>query len=220
MAFFALISKPVITNSGRNKLNKENENVNETGKLYRLDERAGIDLKVIRTMMEQAVQVVPMPGWGIIAVGFIGLLAAFFTRNLQEMNWVAGWAVSAVTAVILALLISSWHIRTTGKSIYVGGVTRFWLSLLPGFVSAGALTWLFIQINQIAYLPALWLLLYGVSVTAAASHSIPLVRWMGIGFLILGTVSVFAPSSNLAMGLGFGGLHLVFGFLITRASHD
>ncbi len=194
--------------------------MNETGKLYRLDERAGIDLKLIRTMMEQAVQVVPMPGWGIFAVGVIGVLASFFTRNLQGVDWVAGWTGCAVVAVLLALFISSWHIRTTGKSIYVGGVTRFWLNLLPGFVSAGVLTWLFIQLDQIAYLPALWLLLYGVSVTAAASHSIPLVRWMGLGFLILGVVSVFAPASNLAMGLGFGGLHLVFGLLITRASHD
>ena len=194
--------------------------MNETGKLYRLDERAGIDLKLIRTMMEQAVQVVPVPGWGIFAVGVIGVLASYFTRNMQGINWVFGWTGSAVAAVVLALFISSWHIRSTGKSIYVGGVTRFWLNLLPGFVSASVLTWLFIQINQIIYLPALWLLLYGVSVTAAASHSIPLVRWMGIGFLILGAVSVLVPSGNLAMGLGFGGLHLIFGFLITRESHD
>lgn len=208
------------TQASRTIMNKENKPVNESANLYRLDERAGVDLKLIRSMMQQAAQVVPLPGWGIFAVGLIGLLASYLTRNFQALNWVAGWTVAAITAVLLALLISSWHIRTTGKSIYVGGVMRFWLSLMPGFISAAVLTWLFVEINQTSYLPALWLLLYGVAVTAASHHSIALVRWMGIGFLILGSVSVFFPSGNIAMGLGFGGLHLFFGLLITRANRD
>lgn len=200
--------------------NQENEDVNEPANLYRLDERAGIDLRLIRSMMQQAVLVVPMPGWGIFVVGLIGLIASYLTRYLQALAWVAGWGLAAVVAVVLALLISSWHIRATGKSIYVGSYSRFWLSLLPAFLSAAVLTWLFVDINQTAWLPALWLLLYGVAVIAASSHSILLVRWMGIGFLLLGIFSVFVPTGNIAMAIGFGGLHLLFGLLITRAKLD
>ncbi len=41
---------------------------------------------------------------------------------------------------------------------------------------------------------------------------------MGACFMLLGAVALFTPPSlaSLWMGLGFGGLHLVFGFLIAR----
>ena len=41
---------------------------------------------------------------------------------------------------------------------------------------------------------------------------------MGMGFLIVGILSVLAPSgwSNILLALGFGGLHIVFGVIIAR----
>ncbi|MDA1369937.1 MAG: hypothetical protein O2971_04125 [Proteobacteria bacterium] len=192
----------------------------QTDNLHRLNERAEVDLQLIRSMMQRRVKVVPMPGWGIFAIGLIGLITAYFTRNLQSIDWIAAWGIAAIVAVSVALLISNWHIHQSGKSIYVGSYNRFWLNLLPGFFSAALLSGLLIALDHPEFLSALWLLLYGVAVSAAGSHSIPLVRWMGAAFLLLGTVSVFFPSQNLDMALGFGGLHLLFGVLITRANDD
>lgn len=192
----------------------------EADNIYRLDERAGIDLRLIRSMMQHAALVTPMPGWGIFVIGVIGATAAYLTRNLEGFSWVAGWGLTGVIAVVLAVLISSWHIQKTGKSIYVNGYARFWLSLLPAFITAAVLTWVFIEIDQFMYLPATWLLLYGVGVIAASVYSITPLRWMGAAFVVLGIFSVIIPAGNIGMGLGFGGIHLLFGILIARENLD
>ncbi len=40
---------------------------------------------------------------------------------------------------------------------------------------------------------------------------------MGTSFLAIGTLALFIPArGNAFMALGFGGLHILFGFLIAR----
>jgi hypothetical protein len=67
--------------------------------------------------------------------------------------------------------------------------------------------------GELDLLPLLWLGCYGAALTSAGVISVSPVRWMGISFLLLATLAVFAPvSSGLALlALGFGGLHLLFG---------
>jgi hypothetical protein len=67
-------------------------------------------------------------------------------------------------------------------------------------------------------LPGLWLLLYGVAITTAGAYSIRAVPLMGMGFLALGTLTLFLPLLNgdLMMALGFGGLQVGFGVHIAR----
>ncbi len=68
------------------------------------------------------------------------------------------------------------------------------------------------------FFPGTWLLLYGVGVVTAGAFSVRVVPLMGLSFMVLGVVALLAPATwgNLLLGLGFGGIHLGFGALITR----
>jgi hypothetical protein len=48
--------------------------------------------------------------------------------------------------------------------------------------------------------------------------SVRIVPAMGLGFLVCGAAALFAPESagDYFMAAGFGGLHIVFGFIIAR----
>jgi hypothetical protein len=69
-----------------------------------------------------------------------------------------------------------------------------------------------------ALLPAIWLLLYGLGVSSAGAFSVRVVPLMGVGFLALGGVAAFASPDwgDAIMAAGFGGLHLIFGWMIAR----
>jgi hypothetical protein len=187
---------------------------------HSLNERAEGDLKLIRSMMQRSSLIIPMPGWGFFAVGLVGTSAALVTRSMQDMGWIFAWGLAAVLALSIAILTSTWQLRKTGRSIFIGSHSRFWLSLAPAFLAAGLLSVIFVNLGQQPLLAGLWLLLYGVALVAAGQHSVKQVTWMGCGFIILGAVFLFLPWPNLAMGLGFGGIHLLFGLLISRAEFD
>jgi hypothetical protein len=79
-------------------------------------------------------------------------------------------------------------------------------------------------------LPGIWLLTYGAAVMAGGALSSAIVPVMGALFMLLGAAALGAPLAlphawgqeniNLLLhGLmlaGFGGLHLMFGWLIAR----
>jgi len=194
--------------------------MNQIPNTHSLNERAEGDLRLIRSMMQRSAHIMPLPGWGIFAVGLVGTIAAFITRPLPGMEWIIAWGIAALLALAIALATSSWQLRKTGRSIFIGNHSRFWIALVPGFFSAGMLSFIFFRLGETLLLAGLWLLLYGVAVVAAGNHSIRQVSWMGYSFLVLGSIFLFLPWPNLAMGLGFGGLHLLFGYLIARTSND
>jgi hypothetical protein len=66
-------------------------------------------------------------------------------------------------------------------------------------------------------LPGIWLSIYGAAVTTAGAHSVRIVPVMGIAFIALGAaVLLFPLPSDLMLGLGLGGLHILFGILLWR----
>ena len=66
-------------------------------------------------------------------------------------------------------------------------------------------------------MPGSWLLVYGVSVVAAGTFSVRTVPVMGLAFMALGAVALFAPAPpDLWLAAGFGGLHIGFGAVIAR----
>ncbi|MFM1895019.1 MAG: hypothetical protein RLZZ385_93 [Pseudomonadota bacterium] len=179
--------------------------------------RAASDLHFIRAVMQRSTRFMPLPGWGITAVGGIGAVTAVAARNLSGMAWAAAWCGAAALALLVAVAVSSRQSREAGKSIFVGSYRAFWLSLWPAFGAAIPLSAALLWNDQWQLLAGSWLLLYGTGVSAASQHTVPQVAWLGRGFMILGVPALFLPWPTLFMAAGFGGLHLVIGIWITRS---
>ena len=84
------------------------------------------------------------------------------------------------------------------------------LALLVGMAAAA-------HKEAMGFLPGVWLLLYGASVVSGGAASVRIVPLMGACFMAAGAVALLAPPSwgNLLLAAGFGGLHILFGIVIT-----
>ena len=183
-----------------------------------LADRALDNLRYIRATMERAGSFTAVPGWGQVAIGVSALATAVIAgRQSSSLNWLVTWLGEA----ILALTIGGWTMvrkaRAANDSLLTGPGRRFGLSFLPPVAVGGLLTVALYLGGDRGLIPAVWLLLYGTGVVTGGAFSVPVVPVMGIGFLLLGTAALVAPgAADWLLAAGFGGLHIVFGFWITR----
>jgi hypothetical protein len=177
------------------------------------------DLSFIRRTMERATPFTAVPGWGGVTMGLVALVAAAVgSRAETAVAWVACW----VAAAVVALLIGGWAMaakaRRGGTPLLSWSGRRFVLSFLPPLAVGALLTIVLVRNGPTEALPGMWLLLYGTGVVTGGAFSVRAVPVMGACFMLLGAVALFGPAlwGNLLMAAGFGGLHLVFGFIIAR----
>ena len=91
------------------------------------------------------------------------------------------------------------------------------ITISPEYTNA-LLTYVLWNAKQMQLLPAVWLLCYGAGIMTGGAFSLRIVPVMGLCFLGLGTVALFAPVAWGAwlLAAGFGGLHILFGLIIAR----
>jgi hypothetical protein len=95
---------------------------------------------------------------------------------------------------------------------------RFALSFAPPMLVGALLTVALVRAGLPGALPGVWLLLYGAGIVTGGTFSVPVVPVMGLSFMGAGAAALFAPAGwgDAIMAAGFGGLHLLFGFIIAR----
>ncbi len=186
-----------------------------------LQERATDDLRYIRSTMERAGSFTSVSGMGMMLVGCIGCAAWWWGRGLHfefdAASLLAIWLSSAFAAVV----VSGWAIRRkaveTRQSLSSGPARTFVIAFVPSLLAGVVLTAFFFQREQTAWLPGTWLTLYGAAVAAGGATSVKPVPIMGAIFMLLGVAAFMSPGrAQLLLLAGFGGLHLLFGFLIKQ----
>jgi len=121
-------------------------------------------------------------------------------------------------AVAIALVAMSRKAQRLQISLFDAPAKRFALAYIPALAAGAVLTAVFIESGLIARLPGCWLLLYGVAITGGGTLSVRVVPLLGVLFIALGVAAFAAPAAygDAFMAVGFGGLHIVFGFIIAR----
>jgi hypothetical protein len=177
------------------------------------------NLRFIRLAMESSASFTSVPGWGAIAIGCTAIVAGLLAASPSLADhWLAVWVGDAV----LALAIGGWFMARKAKGLGVslsqGVGRRFLFSVTPPIVAAVVLTAALGGGEGSRWIPGLWLLLYGSGVVSGGTFSVRPVPIMGLCFMALGAVTLWAPGSwaNFLLVAGFGGLHILFGAIIAR----
>jgi hypothetical protein len=182
-------------------------------------ERAFDDLRFIRKTIERAGSFTAISGWGVVLVGFTALVTAFAAaRTTSADAWMRTWLAEAGLAFGLAAITTAQKARAANVPLFSGPGERFALGFAPPALAGAILTLVLYRLDLISVMPGLWLLLYGASLVTGGAASVGVVRVLGICFLALGSTALFGPPAwvDVLMAAGFGGLHVVFGFVIAR----
>lgn len=176
------------------------------------------NLRFIRETMERAAAFTAVPGVGGITVGLTALAAAAFAAHAGSLGvWLAIWLVEGVLAGLIGLGATALKSRRVHTPMLSGPGRKFLLGLAPPLCAGALLTIALVQSGSGAALPGAWMLLYGVGMLTGGAASVRVVPLMGLCFMAMGAAALFAPPSwgNLLLATGFGGVHIVFGTIIT-----
>jgi hypothetical protein len=184
-----------------------------------LGSRAIDNLRFIRETMERASSFTAVPGWGGVAMGASALVAAgLSTRAHTPEEWLGIWLAEAFVALGIGLWAITTKARRVNIPLFAGPARRFLLTLSPPLAAGALVTLALERAGQTQVLPGIWLLLYGTAVVTGGAFSVRIVPVMGVGFMLLGAISLFCPPSwgTAFLAAGFGGLQIVFGVLIAK----
>ena len=177
------------------------------------------NLRFIRDTMERASAFTALPGVGGMAMGATAIFASVLAaRQLTAEGWLLVWLAELALALLIGAVTTARKARRTDASLVSAPARKFALAFAPPLVAGALLTAALWRVGSLDVLPGLWLCLYGVAVIGAGVFSVPVVPAMGGAFLACGSVALFVSPAwaNACLAVGFGGLHLIFGFIIAR----
>jgi len=191
-----------------------------------IHDKALDNLEFIRSTMERAGSFTAVPGWGMVLLGVTalgmaqhaGAIPTATVYGATHSHWLWTWLLEAVLGVGIGVTSMVLKARRAGDTMTQGPARKFGLGVLPPFVVGALLTYVLWNAKQMQLLPAVWLLCYGAGIMTGGAFSLRIVPVMGLCFLALGTVALFAPLTWGAwlLAAGFGGLHILFGLIIAR----
>jgi hypothetical protein len=177
------------------------------------------NLRYIRRAMEGAAQFTAIPGKGGMVMGATAFIAAFFAhRCIEAGSWLAVWAGEALLGVLIGFVFARRKARAIETPLLNKPGQRFLLALAPPVFAAALLTLVLWRAGMVDFTPGVWLLLYGCGIVAGGAFSVRVVPVMGVCFLAVGGAALFTPLAwgDAWLAAGFGGLQVIFGFIIAR----
>jgi hypothetical protein len=177
------------------------------------------DLRFIRDTMERSASFTAIPGWGQVILGTTALAAAWVAaRQSNSSTWLKIWLAEAVLAALISILSMHWKANRRGLPLFTGPGRKVALGLFPPLAAGALLTFQLQRAGLESALAPVWLLLYGAGIITGGLYSVSIVPVMGLCFMATGALAVVAPAAwgNYFLAAGFGGLHIIFGFLIAR----
>ncbi len=185
----------------------------------RVREDAAADLRLIREAMDHSSRFTDVPGVGMMLIGGSAVIAAWLAAFAEsDPVWVAIWGFELVVAVTIGAVAIAWKARSSATEMLAAPVRGFLRGMIPPLAAGAILAVFCAKAGLVGNLPGVLLLLYGTALLTGGAHSLSVVRFQGVCFMLLGALTLFVRTEfgDAAMALGFGGLHIAFGAVIAR----
>ncbi len=198
------------------------------------------DLQTIRKIMEESTRFLSLSGLsGIFAGSFAiaGAMAAniiirnlsgvtpkeFFGNHSPELAGAVGFQLIILAALILifsilfSLYFSIRKAKKEGKNSWSPVSKRLLVSLLTPLITGGLFIIVLIVRSQVQLIIPCMLIFYGLALVSAGKFTYGEVFYLGLIEVIIGLIPAAFPSMALVSWIvGFGVLHLVYGFIMYR----
>jgi hypothetical protein len=189
-------------------------------KTVTLDSHAAATLRYIRASMDAA-GTLAVPGSAGVAMGTIGLFAAALASTPPlRTHWLATWLTAAVIASAVGGVIMARQSSRQGSTLLGAPARKLVLCLAPGLFAGAVMTVVEYRSGVLHAIPGTWLLMYGCGLISTSASTTRIVGMLGALFVLLALVAFMLPDSlqTVVLAIGFGALHIIFGFLIGRNS--
>jgi len=183
-----------------------------------LHEKAEDNLRYIRETMERATSFTGVSGKGLLIAGTTSMLAAWFAaQQTSDLAWLSVWMAELGVAAIATFGLTAIKARAQGGSLWSSNGKKLLFAFFPAMTAGGLLTLASVLQGNFSWLPGIWLSIYGAAVMTGGAHSVGALPMMGALFMLLGALVLLAGfPGDLMLGLGMGGLHIVFGSIVWR----
>jgi hypothetical protein len=185
----------------------------------------------IKRMMERSSRFISLSGWSGIAAGVCALTGAGLAnqriRHYYESEYLkVPGAISHLkydlilislftfsAAFVLASFFTFLKSKKEGVAIWGSTARRLmWNTFLP-LAAGGILIWHIIDLDGYGLVAPSCLIFYGLALVNGSKYTMGEVRWLGYGEILLGITNLWYPGKSLIFwSLGFGVLHIIYGF--------
>jgi len=180
-------------------------------------EHAKQTLAYIRQTMESSTTFTAVSGWGLVAVGILGLVAPWLALNRGEPAALTVWLPTAIVSVVVSMIFNARKAKKLDVPLWSGSLRKVAWVMAPALVAGAMLTWALWLEHTRTLMPGVWLSLYGAGVTAGGTFSVRAIRWMGMLDLALGAAVLMMPEYAVwLLALGFGVLHIACGLYVVE----
>jgi len=187
-------------------------------------EQAQEQLTYIQNILERSTQYTNLSPWSAISVGIAGLAAGAYSQwvlkgSLSYQEYIQGlafcWSACFVVSIAVAVYFSHRRATRMSESLWVAPIKQAVEHFLVFIFIGGILTLAFSIYLLFWLIPSIWMLCYGGGIYIGSLYSLREVRFLGVFFLLCGTVALFFPVLNqLALMASFGAGHIVLGGII------
>jgi hypothetical protein len=163
-----------------------------------------------------------VPGSAGIVLGTIALAAAglCLAPDLHKY-WLGIWLGAALLGAVLGSVLIVRESSLRELRLLDTPLRKFALSLSPSLGAGLVMTAVHWFGGNLHAIPGTWLLLYGCALLTASTVTTRIIAVLGGLFVLFGLLTLLLPDEwhIFMLGAGFGGLHILFGYLIGRMGH-